>query len=181
MNTSLRTRSIVAMLAISAIAPVAPAAASSDVGSVTSIAPPIDRPDPNYSSLNATVPPSNDSTAGGERSGALVLRKVGPVPLVTTVDRGAADGSEYRSVNALAPPADEPSAPEPGYASANAITGPPSGEPTIVAGSPGNDGFDWGDAGLGAAAAMTTLLALGAAGLLASRRRTGISPSASTS
>ena len=179
MNTSLRTRSIVAMLAIGAIAPVAPAAASSDVGSVTSIAPPVDRPDPSYSSLNATAPPSNDSTAGGDGSGALVLRKVGPVPLDTTVDRGIADGSEYQSVNAIAPPADAPSAAEPYYASANAITGPPSGEPTTLAGSPGDDGFDWGDAGLGAAA-MTTLLALGAAGLLASRRRAGISPSAST-
>lgn len=160
MNTSLRTRSIVAMLAIGAIAPVAPAAASTDVGSVTSIAPPIDRPDPGYSSLNATVPPSNDSTAAGDGS--------------------VADGSDYRSVNAIAPPVDEPSAAEPDYASVNAITGPPSGEPTTVAGSPGDDGFDWGDAGLGAAA-MTALLALGAAGLLASRRRTGISPSASTS
>jgi hypothetical protein len=178
MYTSLRTRSIVAMLAISAIAPVAPAAASSELNAVTSIAPPVDRPDPGYSSLNATAPPSNDSTARKDGSGVLVLRKVGPVPLATNADSGIADGSDYRSVNAIAPPADKPSAADPGYASANAISGPPSGEPTTVAASPGDEGFDWGDAGLGAAAAMTALLALGATALLASRRRT---PSASTS
>jgi hypothetical protein len=42
-----------------------------------------------------------------------------------------------------------------------------------------SDGFDWGDAALGAGAAMA-LIALGGVGLRAMRRRTPVSPSVST-
>jgi hypothetical protein len=69
----------------------------------------------------------------------------------------------------------------PGYSSSSAITGPPSSEPTLVSGSPGNpdDGFDWLSAAIGSAAAMA-LVALGSAAVLTIRRRTTVSP-ASTS
>jgi hypothetical protein len=67
------------------------------------------------------------------------------------------------------------------YSSLNAITGPSPNQPTFASGSPSaNDGFDWGDAGLGAGAAMA-LVAFGGAALLTVRRRTTISPSASAS
>jgi hypothetical protein len=139
MNTSMRTRSIVAVLVVGALAPVAPAAA-----------------DTGYESLNAVVPPASEPSR-------------------------AEPG--YESVNAVVPPASEPSRAEPGYASINAVTGPPTGESTTVSSPAGDsaDGFHWGDAALGAGAAMAGLLAIGAAGLLATRRRAGMSPSTSTS
>jgi hypothetical protein len=54
-------------------------------------------------------------------------------------------------------------------------------EPTVVSASPSDsgDGFDWGDAAVGAGAAMT-LVALGGAALFTVRRRPGGLPSAST-
>jgi hypothetical protein len=143
MTTSMRTRSIVAVLVVSAIAPAAPAAAG-------------------------VYGPLTESPQTAQRNDSNAQRN---------------ESSDYGSVNAIVPPVSEPSSVEPAYASANAITGPPSGEPKIVsapAGSPA-DGFDWGDAALGAGAAMAGLFALGAAVLLATRRRTGMSPSASTS
>jgi hypothetical protein len=163
MSTSMRTRSIVAVLVVSAIAPAAPAAAGV-YGPLTE------------SPQNA---PRNDSNAQRNES------------------------SDYGSVNAIVPPVSEPSSAEPTYASANAITGPPSGEPANsdavlirdgsqavpfvanvgpeAAASAGDsgDGFDWGDAALGAGAAMAGLFGIGAAVLLATRRRTGMSPSTS--
>jgi hypothetical protein len=169
MNTSMRTRSIVAVLVLSAIAPVAPAAAGV-YGPLTE---------------SPQTAQRSDSAAQRNDSSTIVLRRDGSqaVPFVADLGREAADGSNYQSVNAIVPPASEPSSAEPGYASANAITGPPTGEPTIVSGPAGDsaDGFDWGDAALGAGAAMAGLFALGAAVLLATRRRTGMSPSASTS
>ena len=57
------------------------------------------------------------------------------------------------SVTALSPPASSPS---------------PASEPTTVSG----DGFDWGDAGIGAAA-MLALAAIGAGGALVVGRRPG--------
>jgi hypothetical protein len=97
-------------------------------------------------------------------------------------------GSDYSSVNAVTPPASEPSSPsgsggspnvDPGYSSLNAVTGP-SHEPTFVSGSPSaGDQFDWGDAALGAGAALA-LVSLGGAALLTVRRRTAL-PSASRS
>jgi hypothetical protein len=164
MTTSMRTRSIVAVLVVSAIVPAAPAAAGV-YGPLTESPQTAPRNDSNaqknessdYRSVNAIVPPASEPSSAEPA---------------------------YASANAITgPPASEPSSPEPAYASANAITGPLSGEPTIAsapAGSPA-DGFDWGDAALGAGAALAGLFALGAAVLLATRRRTGMSPSASTS
>jgi hypothetical protein len=68
-----------------------------------------------------------------------------------------------------------------GYTSLNATTGPSPIQPTFASGSPpANDGFHWGDAALGAGAAMA-LVAFGGAALLTVRRRTTVSPSASAS
>ena len=60
-------------------------------------------------------------------------------------------------------------------------TPPPMSEPTVASASPSNsgDGFDWGDAALGAGAAMA-LIALSGAVLFTGRRRPGVSPSAWT-
>jgi hypothetical protein len=96
-------------------------------------------------------------------------------------------GSDPSSVNSIAPPASEPSgsagslAVDPGYSSVNAIGGAPASVPTLVAGSPSSadDGFEWGSALVGAGAAMA-LAALGAAALLAVRRRAPVPPPAPT-
>jgi hypothetical protein len=65
-----------------------------------------------------------------------------------------------------------------GYASLNAISGAPAGEPTLVSGSPSSvDSFDWGDAALGAGVAMA-LITLGGVALVTVRRRTAVSPTA---
>jgi hypothetical protein len=160
MNTSMRTRVIFAVLAVSAIAPVAPAAAG-------------------------VYGPLDEAPQTGQRNDS---------PAQTS-----------GSINAIVPPASEPSSVEPGYVSANATTGALTGEPanesTAVlirdgsqavpfvanvgpdaAATAGDsaDGFDWGDAALGAGVAMAGLFGIGAA-VLATRRRTGLSPSASTS
>ena len=68
------------------------------------------------------------------------------------------------------------------YSSLNAITGAPAGEPTLVSSPPvsATGGFQWGDAALGAGAAMV-LVALAGTVLFTVRRRPGVSPSASTS
>jgi hypothetical protein len=97
-------------------------------------------------------------------------------------------GSEYSSVNSIAPPASSPSGSGgsqgvgSGYASLNAISGSPGEAPTFVSSSPSNsgDGFDWASALVGAGATLA-LAALGGAALLTVRRRTAISPSTSTS
>ena len=68
-----------------------------------------------------------------------------------------------------------------GYTSLNATIGPSPVQPTFASGSPSaNDGFQWGDAALGAGAAIA-LVAFAGAALLTVRRRTAISPSASAS
>ena len=66
------------------------------------------------------------------------------------------------------------------YSSVSTTSGPTS-EPTAPLDSPSvsGDGFDLGDAALGAGAAMA-LTALGGAVLFTVRRRPGVSPSAST-
>jgi hypothetical protein len=97
--------------------------------------------------------------------------------------------SDYSSVNSIAGGSSESSsanlagspAADSGYSSLNATTGPPASEPTVVSGSPADtaDGFDWGDAALGAGAAMA-LASLGGAAFLTVRRRTAVSPSATT-
>jgi hypothetical protein len=95
-------------------------------------------------------------------------------------DSGQSVGApDYSSLNATAPPVSEPST-ESGYSSLNSISGSPSETPTLVSGSPAStgDGFDWGDAALGAGAVMA-LVAFGGAALLTVRRRTAMSPSAS--
>jgi hypothetical protein len=95
-------------------------------------------------------------------------------------------GPDYSSLNATVPPVSEPSSQggvdfASGYSSPNAITGPLAEQPTFASGSPSaNDGFQWGDAALGAGAAMA-LVAFGAAALLTVRRRTTVSPSGSAS
>jgi hypothetical protein len=115
-----------------------------------------------------------------------------PINPVGSVDpAGTRDGTnpQYSSVNAITGGSSEPSSSarsqEPGspYTSVNAIAGPPPERPTVVLAPPTQaaEGFDWGDAALGAAATVATvLIALGGAALLLRRRR-GVSPSASTS
>jgi hypothetical protein len=90
----------------------------------------------------------------------------------------SSSGSDYSSLNATVPPVSEPST---GYTSLNATTGPSPNQPTFASGSPSaNDGFQWGDAALGAGMALA-LVAFGGAALLTVRRRTTVSPSASAS
>jgi hypothetical protein len=93
-------------------------------------------------------------------------------------------GSDYSSVNSIAPPESEPGASQgvdSGYSSLNAISGSPDEEPTLVSGPAGeNDGFDWVSAMVGAGTALA-VAAFGGVALLTLRRRTAISPSASTS
>jgi hypothetical protein len=92
-------------------------------------------------------------------------------------------GSEYSSVNSIAPPASSGGSQGvgSGYASLNAISGSAEA-PTFVSSSPSSsgDGFDWVSALVGAGAAMA-LAALGAAALLTVRRRHPVSPTATTS
>jgi hypothetical protein len=90
----------------------------------------------------------------------------------------SSSGSDYSSLNATVPPVSEPST---GYTSLNATTGPSPNQPTFASASPSaNDGFQWGDAALGAGMALA-LVAFGGAALLTVRRRTTVSPSASAS
>ena len=108
------------------------------------------------------------------------------IPASASADR--TDGS----INSIVPPntewgsQGEPNSPggtenASGYSSPAAIMGPVPEQTTFVSGSPSsNDGFDWGDAALGAGAAMA-LVAFGGAALLTVRRRTAMSPSASAS
>ena len=104
-------------------------------------------------------------------------------------------GGDYSSVNAIAPATSEPGSRtgtelgqavgEPGgpkgsdsvQSSLNAIAGSPAGALTAVSSPPADsgDGFDWGDAALGAGAALS-LAALGGAALFTARRRTTVSP-----
>jgi hypothetical protein len=98
----------------------------------------------------------------------------------------SSSGSDYSSPNAIvggpghaSQPIGVPTEVEP-YTSPNAINGPLSDQPTLVS-SPAStgDGFDWGDAALGAGAAMA-LVAFGGAAVLTVRRRTAISPSSAS-
>jgi hypothetical protein len=86
--------------------------------------------------------------------------------------------SDYSSPNAITGGHDV----VPGYSSLNATTGPPPGEPTLASGSPSSTDqwFDVPSALVGAGSAMA-LAALGGAAFLTVRRRTEVSPSASTS
>ena len=94
-------------------------------------------------------------------------------------------GSDVSTVNSITGGSSQPSStvgsPYGGgadYAAVNAITGPASAEPTIVASAPANDGFDWGDAALGAGAALA-LAAFAGAAMLTVRRRTAVAASTS--
>jgi hypothetical protein len=92
-------------------------------------------------------------------------------------------GADYSSVNSITGGSTESSSPavDSGYSSLNAIAGPSTDQPTFASGSPAaGDQFDWSDAALGAGAALA-LVAFGSVALLTVRRRTAISPSASTS
>ena len=98
-----------------------------------------------------------------------------------------ASDSDYSSLNAITGSSESSSTGASqdagsGYSSLNAITGPLPSEPTLVTGSPADtaDGFDWGDAALGAGAAMA-LVAFGGAAFLTVRRRMAMSPSGSAS
>jgi hypothetical protein len=96
--------------------------------------------------------------------------------------------SAYSSPNAITAPSTEPNSVGgsadvgTGYSSLSAITGSPPGDSEFVSElvpSTG-DGFDWGDASIGAGTALA-LVGLAGAMLLVVRRRMAISPSASTS
>jgi hypothetical protein len=121
--------------------------------------------DSDHSSVNAITGGSDDP---GQSAGAAAA---GNARRTSTELGQSTAGSQSASVQ---PPhgAD--------YSSVSAITGP-SSEPTLVSGSPASaaDGFDWGDAALGAGATIA-LVALGGAALVAVRRRAAMSPTAST-
>jgi hypothetical protein len=155
MNTSMRTRSIVAMLVIGAVAPVASAAADGPAERpVYTATPPAEHSDSEYLSLNAISHPASEPSS-----------------------QAGSTGREYQSLNAISHPVSEPTNSQAGTgtSSLNSIVGAPTSEPTLVSSPSGsNDGFNWGDAALGAGAAMAALLALGSAGLLVARRRTGV-------
>jgi hypothetical protein len=165
MNTSMRTRSLVATLAIAAVAPVAPAAAG--------VYAPITEPQLAQEQLAADRGSDYQSVNA----------------IAHTVDEPSSQSGPSSSLNAIVHPVDEPNSQKAteslaagrGYASATSITGPSTDVPATVASSTGssNDGFDWGAAALGAGA-VAALLALGGAGFFANRRRTGMAPSAST-
>jgi hypothetical protein len=86
-------------------------------------------------------------------------------------------GADYSSLSASA----APQVPHGADYSSLSATPPPMSEPTIASDSPSAsaDGFDWGDAALGAGAAMA-LIALSGAVLFTVRRRHSVSPSAWT-
>ena len=116
-----------------------------------------------YSSVNAVTGGSSDSNA-------------------------SAGGADYASPNAIAggssgstAPGGSQSAPrvDPTYSSLNATTG--ADQPTVASTTPSSapDGFDWGDAALGAGAAMA-LLALGGAVFLTVRRPKPVQPAQTT-
>ena len=83
-------------------------------------------------------------------------------------------GADYSSVSGIPPQKSEPPVVALRHDGSQA-------EPTVVSDSPSywDDGFDWGDAAVGAGAAMA-LVALGGAVLFTVRRRPGGLPSAST-
>jgi hypothetical protein len=88
-------------------------------------------------------------------------------------------GSDYNGQALIASPNDStPPVSEPSnvYSSLNATTGPSPDQPTFVSSPASGDEFDWGDAALGAGAAMA-LVAFGGAAVLTVRRRTALSPS----
>ena len=107
---------------------------------------------------------------------------------ITTTTRGARRARRrvialFLGVAALAIPATAgaaPQTPHGAYYSSFSATPPPTSEPTVASDSPSHsgEGFDWGDAALGAGAAMG-LTALGAVAFTV-RRRPGVSPSAWT-
>jgi hypothetical protein len=104
-----------------------------------------------YSSLNATTPPVSEPSSG----------------------------SGYASLNATTPPVSEPGSGYTGSGYTSAPPGSPGGplpeKPTFASSPVSGDQFDWGDAALGAGAALA-LAAFGGAALLSVRRRTTMSP-----
>jgi hypothetical protein len=153
-----KARSVILALALTVCALAIPASANAqpiDSG-------PSELSDTGYSSVNAI---SGDSSDSGQPGG----------------------GSDYSSLNSIAPPTTPGGSGasqdvSPGYSSLNAISGPPTEAPTLVSTSSGGsgEGFDWPSALVGAGVALA-LAALGSAALLTVRRRSAISPTASTS
>jgi hypothetical protein len=90
--------------------------------------------------------------------------------------------SDTTAVNAPTGGSKESADVDSGYSSLNAITGAPAETPTFVSSSPtgSGDGFDWASALVGGGVALA-LAALGGAALLTVRRRSPVTPSASTS
>ncbi len=112
---------------------------------------------------------------------ALALAAVAPtIPASASPERRPDDSSAGRSTAAYQTASVQP----PHGANYSSVTGSPADEPTLVSGTPlgAADGFDWGDAALGAGVAMA-LVAFGGAAVFTVRRRSehpGVSPSAST-
>jgi hypothetical protein len=126
---------------------------------------------------------ASTTTISARRRRALALG-LGICALALPAGAGAdPSASAYSRADAIAQGLEESSqsAGDSGYSSVSSITGPSAGEPTAVTGSRSGsaDGFDWPSALVGAGAALA-LAALGTAALLTFRRRTTISPSAST-
>jgi hypothetical protein len=161
----MRSRTIT-IISVLACAFAIPASASADPGSSD-----YSRAD----AIAAGLEESSQSTSGSDYStvNSITHRDAGRAGSTAAACVGPGPCDDTRFVED--PRSSQPSS---GYSSLNAITGPSPTQPTFGSGSPSaNDGFDWGDAALGAGAAMA-LVAIGGAVLLTVRRRTAMSPSA---
>ena len=163
-----RRRAIALVLAVCALAIPASASAYSSPNAITGGTEQSSQPvgGSDYSSVNSVAPPSESSSAGGGSAAAAGHAQRTPTELGQTTATASGGFADV----------------DPGYSSLNATTGQPTGEPTLASGSPsgGGQGFDWSSALVGAGSAMA-LVALSGAAFLTVRRRTEVSPSASTS
>jgi hypothetical protein len=154
MYTSMRTRTIVALVVVGAMVPAGTAIASSE-----------------GSSINALVGSQQSTGQDGAGAQSSVNALVGadaeqsPSQPANTSTLNALVGADPQSSPLQSSPAD--------YASVSAIVGDqkPSPSPTSVASSP-DDGFDWTDALFGALAAfgLTALMIVAARSVIRHRR-----------
>jgi hypothetical protein len=141
-----------------------------------------------YSSVSSIVGDGSSSSGGYSSPTALV--GAGPAesskpegyssPTALVGDPGPATASKpegYSSPTALV--GDPGTVSEPTFSTPAAILGPegvPEPAPQLVSSDP-SDGFDWGDAAIGSAIGLGLAAMLGAALIVARRRRPGVQPS----
>jgi hypothetical protein len=169
MSTSMRTRSIIALV-VAGIAIPATSAVASPIDPVGTGVAKASRQD-NPTSLNATLGQQPQARSGGPTVLTSVNATLGPQPQARP-----SQSTVLTSVNATVGPQPQASPSVPAgnqYASVNAVTGdqtPPASAP--VAATP-DDGFDWFDAMLGALAGIALLaMTIALAGSVTRHRRT---------